>query len=371
MAAFDLREHPFFESWTDPESGVESFILTERVAPVQQSFYFTNPSVSGDERWLWFYAAFPPAPYRSLGVVSLDPAKPFVRHFPGAAFSDASPMVAKEGDAIYFCSQESVWRLPIDGEPEVVCTLGEEFIRKRPLRRLATHLTTSADGKHFLLDGAIGNHWFVAVGERDTGEVKVLKEFGRHYNHAQFSPTDPGLFSIAQDWWNDPVSGDHFPFDQRIWLMDVGGSRFEPLRPRDWFGHGTNACHEWWSPDGLVCWVDYEQGAFECDVSTREAVKVWRGPLCHAHCDSTRRYWCADESPYKWRKTPCQVRFYDRESSREVNIVTALPLPPHPRRWYHLDPHPQFSPGGTWVVYTTTVRGQVDVALAPVDGMAG
>ncbi len=27
MAAFDLREHPFFESWKDPESGVESFIL--------------------------------------------------------------------------------------------------------------------------------------------------------------------------------------------------------------------------------------------------------------------------------------------------------------------------------------------------------
>ena len=29
-------------------SGVESFILSERVAPIQQSFYFTNPSVSKD-----------------------------------------------------------------------------------------------------------------------------------------------------------------------------------------------------------------------------------------------------------------------------------------------------------------------------------
>ena len=52
-----------------------------------------------------------------------------------------------------------------------------------------------------------------------------------------------------------------------------------------------------------------------------------------------------------------------------MKIVSALPLPPYPRRWYHLDPHPQFSPGGTWVVYTTTVHGGVDVALSQADGI--
>jgi hypothetical protein len=46
-----------------------------------------------------------------------------------------------------------------------------------------------------------------------------------------------------------------------------------------------------------------------------------------------------------------------------------MPQPPMPRRSYHLDPHPQFSPGDSWVVYTTTVRGIIDVALAPVDGV--
>ena len=33
MTAIDLSGHPFFTSWSGPASGVESHILTERVAP--------------------------------------------------------------------------------------------------------------------------------------------------------------------------------------------------------------------------------------------------------------------------------------------------------------------------------------------------
>ena len=35
---YDLSRHPFFKAWTDPESSVTSYILTERVAPVQFPF---------------------------------------------------------------------------------------------------------------------------------------------------------------------------------------------------------------------------------------------------------------------------------------------------------------------------------------------
>ena len=186
-----------------------------------------------------------------------------------------------------------------------------------------------------------------------------------YFDHNATTPVDPEVFMIPQDWWRDPVTGHYMPIDHRIWLMDRSCTRFEPLLP-EWFGHGSAASHEWWSKDGLVCWIDYEKGAFECSVDKREPVNVWPGPLCHGHCDSTRRYWCADESPYKWEQTPCQVRFYDRRIEKHVNIASALPKPPVPREWYHLDPHPQFSPGDAWVVYTTTVRGQVDIALSPV-----
>src|SRR5262245_52946361 len=118
-----LAGHPHFTPWTDPVSGVVSYVLTERVAPVQQTFYFTNPSVPADDRGPWFYTACPPNPHRMLGVVSLDPARPLIRHFPGAAFSNGSPMVAPEGDAAYFCQGAAVWRQPIEGEAELVCQL--------------------------------------------------------------------------------------------------------------------------------------------------------------------------------------------------------------------------------------------------------
>ncbi len=367
----DLNTHPCFTRWTDPQSGVESFLLTERVAPVQQTFYFTNPGISRDERWCWFYTAFPPNPQHTLGVVSLDPARPLLRHFPQAGFRTESPLVAPEGDAVYFACGESVVWMNVEGETRTVCTLPADYIAGRRLTRLVTHLTMSADGKYFLLDGAIANHWFVALAEVATGEVRVLHEFGRNYNHGQFSPTDPKLFSIAQDHWKDAISGRQFWFDHRIWVMDTEGTRFEPVRPTEWVAHNAYPCHEWWSPDGLMCWTDYDRGVFEIDVNTHEMTHVWKRPLCHTHCDAARRLFVADESPYKWGQKPCEVILFDRQSGTETHIASALPPPRVPRGAYHIDPHPQFSPQGTWIDYTTTVRGTVDVAICPVGQVRG
>jgi len=365
---YDLSGHPHFQAWTDPESGITSYILSERVAPVQENFYFVNSGISADERWLWFYAAFPPGPTRTLGVVSLDPQQPLIRHFPAAQLTSGAPMVAPEGDAAFFAQAPSVWRQPLEGAPSIVCTVDPDWINHRQIRRLASHLTLSADGRYFLLDGDIGRHWWVGVGDRQTGEVKVLYEFARHQNHAQFSTTAPKMFLIAQDWWHDRDTGQYFPYDHRIWLMDIDQTIFEPLQPRDWYRHGTAASHEWWSKDGLICWVDYEEGAFECELNDRVACKVWQGPLCHAHCDATRRYWVADESPYKWGTKPCQLLFYDREADRRATIVSSMPLHPLRRRYgVDTDPHPSFSPQGTYIAYTTPVRGTVDVAVVPVD----
>ena len=363
-----LARHPFFEPWTDPISGVRSYILTERVAPVQQSFYYTNSSLSADEKWLWIRVAFPPAPGKMLAVVSMDPRQPFIRHFPHAVF-DAEAMVAEEGDGCYLCMRESVWRLGIDGSIKPIVTLGSDYIQNRRLYRLATHLTKSADGRWFLLDGEIGNHWFVGLGDAETGAVRIIKEFIHHHNHAQFSPVHPNLMTIAMDHFHDKITGRRYHYDHRVWLLDTADTRFECLTPDVYCKHLTGVCHEWWSKDGRVCYVDYERGVYELDLETRQHTHVWKEPLCHAHCDPTRRYWCADESPYKWTKTPCKVKFFDRQTNKVTDIASALPQPTVQRSWYHIDPHPQFSPKGTSVVYTTTVRGSVDVAITPIEQM--
>lgn len=360
-----LDRHPYFGRVTDPESGVPSYILTKHAAPLQQQFYFTNASVTRDEKWLWFYASFPPARSRTLGLVSLDPDHPVIRHFPHAEFSSASPLVAPDGKGIYYCLDRYIYHMTNNGDISVVAALDEQWVNHRPIGQMATHLTLSADGQYLLLDGQVGTFWFVGTAHISTGKIQILKEFVSNHNHAQFSPVDPELFLIAEDWWRDRATGQYFPIDHRIWLMDIRGRRYEPLRPKEWYNHDAYPSHEWWSETGKICWVDYAAGAYECDIATGEAVNVWPRPLCHAHCNADSSLWCADQSPYTWDQRPCDVLLMDRTSGRELRIAS-LPKPTVPRDPYHPDPHPQFSPQGTWVVYTTTVRQTLDIALCPV-----
>ena len=360
----DLDGHPCFERWEDPESGVRSYLLRERLAPVQQSFYFTNPSLSADGRHLWLHAAFPPTPQRILGVVDLDTGT--TRLHPQSGFSAESPMVEPDGTSVLYCARDTVWRLHADGRTEPVFTVPADYVAGRELRRVATHLTRSADGRYLLLDGEVGNHWFAAIADPASGSFRVVKEFIHHHNHAQFSPVDPGLFTIAMDHFHDRVTGRRYHYDHRIWLLDIEDRAFECLTPETYCKHLTGISHEWWSGDGRVCWVGYALGAFELDLGDRKPVHVWKEPLCHAHCNANRTFWCADESPYHWHKRPCKILFFDRARDRVTPIVTAMPEPTAPRKWYHIDPHPQFSPDGEWIIYTTTVAGRTDVALCPV-----
>lgn len=361
---YDLQCHPYFTPYVDPQSGVTSYILTEHVAPIQQSFYFTNPSISADGKWLWIYVAYPPSPHKFLAAFSLDPSQPQRHLYLHAGYTSASPMVAPEGDAVYFAMGPSVWRMELDGTQRKICTLNPEYIDHRELRRLATHLTLSADRKVFLLDGEVGNHWFVGTGDVQTGEVRIIKEFIHHFNHAQFSPTDPELFLIAQDWFYDRITGRRYMFDHRTWLMNRAGTLFRSITP-EYQKPGHEDCHEWWSADGMLCYENYAAGTYEVDVVANQTTHVWKRPVCHAHCSADRRYWCADQTPYRWSETGCPILFYDRETGKEISIISSQPQPIYPRSDYHTDPHPQFSPQNDFVVHTTTVLGGLDVALTP------
>ena len=49
---YAFADSKLFKPWIDPISGIKSYILTRHVAPIQQSFYFTNQSFSADGRYL-------------------------------------------------------------------------------------------------------------------------------------------------------------------------------------------------------------------------------------------------------------------------------------------------------------------------------
>jgi len=362
----NLQEHPFFTPFTDPLSGIKSYVLTKRIAPIQQTFYFTNPNVSQDGRYLWIVTGFPPNLTRTLAAVDLEKCE--IHHFPQAPVESEVPRISSDGTDVLFTVKDSVYKMNLFGEVKKIMQLPQSFVRNRLITRLSTHLSITCDQKYMILDGAIGNHWFLALGELDTGNVEVIKEFRMHHNHAQASPTDPDIIEIAQDHFKDPNTGEHFHYDQRMWILNKKATRFEPLRADNLGRPYLGICHEFFSQDGWLCYVDYEYGARELNINTREDNPVWEVPLCHVHCNKDRTEWVADESPYFWTERPCQVRYFDRNTKTEINIFSAMLLPKLPREGYHVDPHPQFVFNDQWIVSTTTVLdGNIDVAITPVE----
>ncbi len=361
-----------FRERIDPQSGVRSFYLNEILAPVQQHFYFVNASVDAAEENLWFTCAWPPSKPKTLARVSLDPAKTEFQHYPQAAPDTAQPLLSPEG-GLWFGSGHALFHLEPSGETREIFRLPESFVSGRRVDALATHLSLSADGRFLLLDGSVGNESFVGTVELASGEFDHLCTFPQRHDHAQFSPTHPTRFVLARDQQTDPVSGRFLHHRQRSWLMDLEDpGLYQCLNPKHRCSPFFGACHEWWAPDGVFCYIDYEQGGFELDLEVGgEPVQVWSEPLCHAHCSRERRYWCADESPYYWHERPCKVLFYDRETQKRVEIESAMdrPLPgvTGVRGLYHIDPHPQFSPQDSWIVYTATPEGRPTVALSSVE----
>jgi len=87
-------------------------MLNERIAPFQQSFYFTIESITADGRYLWFYCAFPPGADsyygRQLGVADLKDQR--VSFFPETQFADASPFVDVETGEVYWTTGLELWK---------------------------------------------------------------------------------------------------------------------------------------------------------------------------------------------------------------------------------------------------------------------
>ena len=360
----ELTRSSLFTPWTDPDSGVTSYILTHKVAPVQEAFYFVNESLTRDGRYLWFYCAFPPsgtaAQGRTLGVV--DFATQEVRNFPETQFNHASPFVDVQTGAVYWGMGNAVWRRgpgPAD-EVELVNRLPEELVLMRPVERVATHLTLSADKRAFFIDAAIGLQYVFGALPVDGSDFELWHTFQRNHNHAQFSPTDPDLALFAQENHPDPITGLRFRIEDRLWFIRRGEA------PRPVFTTPTRLTHEWWDPDGQHVWcIKSDVGVWRIDIATQEVEEIaWPGGRWHSHSSKTGRYLIGDANPRFYRGCPSTVNFLNRETGKSIRLVDNPEMVNYTGAKYHIDPHPRFCCGDQYVVFTTTVRGEVDVALA-------
>ena len=361
----DILQSDLFTAHVDPDSGVTSYILSKKVAPVQEAFYFVNDSMSRDGRYLWFYCAFPPSGSasqgRTLGVLDFESGE--VRHFPETQFLNASPYVDVENGWVYWGSGPSLWRRgPQPGDtPELVGTIPAELIGNRRVDRFATHLTRSADGKEFFVDAGFGLQVVFGSMAVDSGEFEFWHRFDRNHNHAQFSPTDPDLILFSQENHPDPITGLRFRIEDRMWLMRRGEA------PRPVFDTPTVVTHEWWDADGEHVWcIKGGQGTWRVNLKTQEVEDLaWPQGAWHSHNHSSK-YIIGDSNTRFYRGCPSKVQFLNRETGQDVHIADNPEMPGLVGATYHIDPHPRFVGDDRYGVFTTTVRGEVDLAIVPV-----
>jgi len=365
----DLAHSPLFTPYTNPDTGVTSYILTEKVAPVQEGFYFVNERMSSDERYLWFYCAFPPSGTagqgRTLGVVDFQ--EQTVIHFPETQFNHASPFIDTASADIYWCMGDTIWMRGPDVRDEVVRinSLPRDLAGNRVVHRLATHLTLSSDTKEFFVDAEVGLQYIFGSLPVDGGDFQFWHRFDRNYNHAQFCPTDPDLVLFAQENHPDQLTGLRFGIEDRLWVIRRGEEP-RPIMPTP-----TRLTHEWWDPDGRHAWcIKGREGVWRVDVETAEVEQItWAGGTWHSHSSKDGMFLIGDANPTFYRGCPSTVNFLNRHTNRDVQLVSNPEMANHTGANYHIDPHPRFTCNEQYVTFTTTIRGEVDIAIVPTQDL--
>jgi hypothetical protein len=354
-----------FDVWIDPVSRVQSHILRRLAAPLQQSFYFTQPCWSRDGRYLWFYGAFPPSGDsrngRILGVADLDAGT--VTALPETQFTDGSPWIDPDDGTAVWATRNGVWqRGPRDRDSPVrLARISDSLLRKRPVQRLATHLTRSADRAWFLLDITVGSDRLLGGVPSEGGELEIWQRFDRPHHHAQFSPTDPDMILLAEEEDLDARTGDTRPPRDRILVSRREG-------PPQSLGLGPKVGHEWWHSSGKAIWyIDFGRGTMCIDLADPMPTCIWPAGNWHANSSRCGRFLVADTRRLDARR--CQywsVLFHNRDTGRSVDIVTGMALPDSSLETYHVHPHPSFQCEDRMIVYTTRVAGGADVAVASI-----
>ena len=244
--------------------------------------------------------------------------------------------------------------------------------------RYGGYLTMTADGKHIVtfydmgapIDKPVGpkvGPWGIfSVPVDDPGSVSTpsgnpVLETRAHVNHIQASPTDPDL--IEYSW-----EGEWRP--QRMWVTNLAGDEGGPLgrqRPNELRGH------EFWFANGSK--MGYH-GSKETPAGRRGIIGTvssdgkdeWQltlvGNRC-GHCayHEDRDLWVTDTSPDF--DGLCFIRI-EGQGANATGLFEPLCL--HGSTWKSqgCHPHPQFSPDGRRLMWTSDREGVSQVYLMEI-----
>ena len=373
-----------FKKYVD-ESGVVSYILTTRFAPVQQGVYYTNPSMTDDGRYFIFWGTYPPGTLKPIAVLDFETDEITIHtETVGAGI----PLLDTDNGDLFYSISGNLYRSRI-AQPESYEKIASSSIISRGVidrfqKNLqgdepcsgfnVTHILRTKDKKTMIVDSQYRvNGTKIGSYDFETGEYKMWTDIhGRIYNHGAICPTNPDLALLAEEFWTDAITGKYNLIRTledgtlcRILLATRDG-KVEMIPPM----FKTRATHEWWADDGKALYsVDMTMGLCRYTLSDKKWELRVPGKAWHGHASKDEKYYVSDIDLVDqcFRGCESRVRFYNYETKKDVFIITYNPRANEPDKQnpFHMDPHPAFNCNDKYIVHTTTVDGRIDVAITP------
>ena len=406
----------YFESFTDPVSGVVSYRIKSTALgwDNSQSPYYNCPSMTDDERFIFFFVSANEwqGGYHSLQryersakILDLETRKLYTFY----ATDGCYPYLDRVNDQLYYCitntdrTSATFYRRDLLVDPGLEIALADfpqEIIPEgthTPIRRVCSHITLTQDKTKVFLDSRVEDSFYQGLLDLYTGEWTEWSHNVNQLNltHGQLNPTRDDEALLAVDSWDDK-SGVHHSIIKdpdgefggvgtypRIQVMKSDGSR-RTIRPSDPWNYAT---HEAWHRDGEhIFWCSgmrfdkttgepvtsggVSTGGFHIrsvrDESDYHYYKVARSTHCFLSrdwfTDPDRMFAVHDDDrPYGeyttgyYRGGPWRVWFYNAKTQKDIAIYSALKpiaLDPEKPSRLHPDPHPHFVAGDKYVVCT-------------------
>ena len=379
-------ESSLFKPFTDPESGVVSYVL-QYGAPDdnRQSVYFTCKSMTEDGRFLVFWhtegnekkPGGPGPRHQMLADLATDQVYDL-------GLETMTPFVeTKEDYIVWGDRKEGFFRVDFKDPKHTVkklCDVPQELTALGEVRRLATHLTLTADRTRAFLDTEVRtpegkSRYIQGMLTLSTGAWEEWGETPWNCNHGQVNPVNDSIAMVAwEGCWDE--AGQAYQQETgwypRMWLVRKGSRELLPAKDINF------ASHEIWDDDGKgVSWCGHgymteEHCVYHADLATGEQQAWAKVPGArHNTCSPDNKYVVTDQAPETWwRGCKWRVAFYNRETGKYAWLYsTREPLMPQDNQSrLHPDPHPAFVMNGRYIVCTANnADGHMDLFLTPVD----
>lgn len=412
-----ISEDEWFTRIEDPQTKVVSYLFKNEVVLRDnvQSNYFVNPSMTDDERFIFFFVSNNefkyPDPMVSGCIIDRQERK--IHMVKNLGLSNY-PYMDVENDVFYYGiklhKHEAYFYkrdLKADAGKEIILRPFPDVIfpsqEDNPLKRMCSHVTLTQDRRRVYLDARINDDVHVGLynlypeDDATTGltATKGWDEWLCVHNwgldHGQLNPVRDDIALEGTDDLTDAYGVTHkipyssgepgIPDGTYMRMQIVGRGSIRTLLPEPEKNYAT---HEKWTADGKsVYWCS--NGVNIREVETGSFDKLYYGDKVTgqpAHCYLTKdlQYVVFDDNHIgdgsyrgcEWRVVfaKCKSGSTKEDNARTVAIhshIPAIATAAKPSN-LHPDPHPQFVCNDKYIICTASqADGNMHLSITPVD----